>query len=66
MAWYRREDYDAILRIMTDNQNLPESFDAWFAYAEQCEKKLKRAKDILLCVPSLTPERFPSSAGRMA
>ncbi|AKH38101.1 MULTISPECIES: Rossmann-fold NAD(P)-binding domain-containing protein [Nitrosomonas] len=40
MVWYYREDYNAILRIMTDSHKLPESFDIWLAEAEQDEDNL--------------------------
>ncbi|SFI22635.1 hypothetical protein [Nitrosomonas sp. Nm34] len=42
MVWYYREDYDAILRIMTDSHKLPQSFDVWLAEAEQDEDNLKQ------------------------
>lgn len=38
MAWYRAEDYDAILRIMSDSHQFPDRFDVWLAKAEAFEK----------------------------
>ena len=42
MDWYYREDYDAILRIMTDSHIMLGSFDVLLAEAEQGEQQLKR------------------------
>lgn len=38
ITWYRAEDYDAILRIMSDSHQFPDRFDVWLAKAEAFEK----------------------------
>lgn len=38
MSWYRAEDYDAILGIMSDRHQFPDRFDIWLAKAEAVEK----------------------------
>jgi hypothetical protein len=42
IAWYYRGDYPRILRIMTDADDLPATYDAWIRSAEQVERQLKR------------------------
>ena len=34
IAWYRRADYPAVLRIMEDGYVLPETYDAWSRLAK--------------------------------
>ena len=75
MVWYYREDYDAILRIMTDSHKLPESFDIWLAEAEQDEDNLTagwiyrcahpyRSRNVSWLVPLARPEcRFRGTHG---
>ena len=58
MAWYYREDYDAILRIMTDSHMLPGSFEVWLAEAEQGEQQLKR-DGYTVVRAHIDPETFP-------
>ncbi len=58
MDWYYREDYDAILRIMTDSHKLPGSFDVWLAEAEQGEQKFKR-DGYTVVRAHIDPETFP-------
>ncbi len=58
MVWYYREDYDAILRIMTDSHKLPGSFDVWLAEAEQGEQNLKH-DGYTVVRAHIDPETFP-------
>ena len=38
IAWYRREDYPAVLETMVDAHLLPRNYDAWLALASQVVK----------------------------
>ena len=58
MVWYRAEDYDAILRIMTDRNKLPDSFHIWRMNAETGEKKLRREGHTIVRA-FIDPETFP-------
>lgn len=58
MVWYYREDYDAILRIMTVSHKLPESFGEWLAEAEQDEDNLKQ-DGYTVVRTRIDPETFP-------
>lgn len=42
IAWYNREDYNAIRRIMADRHKLPRTFDEWRKKAERREQELIR------------------------
>lgn len=58
MAWYRLEDYSAILRIMTDSAKLPRTFHEWLMKAEKGEKSLRRDGHIVMRV-IIDPKSFP-------
>lgn len=58
MAWYRAEDYDAILRIKADRHKLPRTFVEWRMKAESGEKKLRRDGHTVLRA-YIDPETFP-------
>lgn len=58
MVWYRSQDYDAILRIMSDSQKLPRTFHEWRMKAEAGEKKLQREGHIIVRA-YIDPETFP-------
>ena len=58
MAWYRFEDYEAILRIMSDSNKLPTSFHVWLMKAEAGEKKYRRDGHIVIRA-YIDPETFP-------
>ena len=58
MVWYRPEDYDACLRIMTDRDKFPASFHIWRMKAETGEKKLRREGHTIVRA-YINPETFP-------
>jgi len=33
--WYRREDYDAVRKMVDDPDNFPETFEEWLSLADQ-------------------------------
>jgi hypothetical protein len=41
MCWYTREDFPRIREIMTDDDNLHDTFDEWQAAAELGERNLQ-------------------------
>lgn len=58
MVWYHTEDYDAILRIMSDRDQLPRRFDVWLAKAERGEQERTRQGQIVVRA-YIDPETFP-------
>jgi hypothetical protein len=58
IAWYKLEDYDAILRIMADSDKLPDTFSEWRMKAEQREKLERRNGKVVVRV-LIDPETFP-------
>lgn len=48
MAWYRAEDYDTILGIMSDSHELPNTFGEWLLKAETGEKELTASGHIVV------------------
>jgi hypothetical protein len=43
LPWYDRRDYPALLKLFSDLDKLPASYDAWLQRAEQVENQLQRA-----------------------
>jgi hypothetical protein len=43
LPWYSRADYPTLLRLFSDPDRLPASYDAWLQRAEQVENQLQRA-----------------------
>ena len=43
LPWYARRDYPVLLKLFSDPDKLPATYDAWFQRAEQVEKQLQRA-----------------------
>lgn len=58
IAWYQREHYSAIRRIMTDRHKLPRTFDEWRKKAERTEQDLTRDGHIVVRA-HIDPETFP-------
>jgi hypothetical protein len=59
MAWYRKEDYPALLKIFTDRHLLPKTFEEWEKKAETGHKKL--LTDGFIVIKSyIDPKTFPA------
>lgn len=58
MSWFHEADYAAILRIMTDRDNLPATFALWLQRATQQERDLK-AKGHIILRAVIDPQTFP-------
>jgi len=43
LPWYARADYPTLLRLFSDPDKLPATYDAWLQRAEQVENQLQRA-----------------------
>ena len=43
LPWYSRADYPILLRLFSDPDKLPVSYDAWLQRVEQVENQLQRA-----------------------
>jgi hypothetical protein len=43
LPWYERRDYPALLKLFSDPDKLPATYDAWLERAEQVERQFKRA-----------------------
>lgn len=58
IAWYRREDYREIRRIMSDGRNLPTTWLAWVRRAEKLEQEVTNQGAVALRA-HIDPETFP-------
>ena len=43
LPWYDRRDYPALLKLFSDADKLPTTYDAWLERAEGVERQFKRA-----------------------
>ena len=43
LPWYARGDYPALLKLFSDPDKLPATYDAWLERAEGVERQFKRA-----------------------
>jgi hypothetical protein len=43
LPWYRQGDYAALLRLFSDPDKLPATYDAWLMRAESTERQLQKA-----------------------
>jgi len=43
LPWYSRADYTTLLRLFSDPDKLPATYDAWLLRAELVENQLQRA-----------------------
>src|SRR5688572_302103 len=59
MAWYHREHYQEIKRIMADSDQLPDTYDKWFYQAEKTERTLKR-RGLSVERVYVDPQTFPA------
>ncbi|MBF0400394.1 MAG: hypothetical protein HQL90_06460 [Magnetococcales bacterium] len=58
IAWYRREDYQALLAIFSDADKLPSSYDDWLKSAENLLKHLD-ASGTRAVKANIDPNDFP-------
>ena len=58
IAWYRREDYAEILRIMQDAAELPTTWEKWFYAAERGARVLQKRGHIVVRA-YIDPVDFP-------
>jgi hypothetical protein len=43
LPWYARGDYPALLKLFSDPDKLPATYDAWLERAERTESQLQKA-----------------------
>jgi hypothetical protein len=43
LPWFRRADYAALLKLFSDPEKLPETFDVWLQRAEAVERQSRKA-----------------------
>ena len=43
LPWYARRDYPALLKLFSDPDKLPATYDAWLKRAESTERQLQKA-----------------------
>lgn len=58
MAWYRPEDYEAILRIMEDRNRLFDTYEEWLRSAEKGEQSM-RLQGCVIVRAYIDPVTFP-------
>lgn len=59
IAWYRRQDYPRILRVMDDAEVLPPTWEKWHYRADRLERDLKRRSAVTLRAV-IDPDDFPA------
>jgi hypothetical protein len=59
VAWYRHEDYPQILKIMSDADLLPPTYNAWRTQANESEHMLEQ-KGYKVVRVYIEPDRFPT------
>lgn len=58
LSWFHDADYTAILRIMTDAELLPDTYDEWFERESKRESDLKASGHIVIRA-IIDPKTFP-------
>lgn len=58
VPWYKREQYDEILRVMEDASLLPRTYDAWLQAAEKVFESQERI-GIVAVKAYVDPATFP-------
>jgi hypothetical protein len=43
LPWYHRRDYEALLRLVSDRENMPATYGTWLERAESTERQLRKA-----------------------
>jgi hypothetical protein len=46
LPWYRRGDYAALLRLFSDPDKVPATYDAWLKRAESTERQLQKGMSV--------------------
>jgi hypothetical protein len=62
IAWYRREDYDLLMSMFLDRENLDDTFDEWLSQALQVSDKLTR-EGLVVEKAIVDPNTFPAWCG---
>lgn len=62
IAWYKREDYKALLALFTDSEKLAPNYQEWLKAAERLTDQLRRSGQAFQKV-YIDPETFPASRG---
>jgi hypothetical protein len=58
IAWYRRADYDRLMSIFPDREELPDTFEDWLSDAQRTYNELL-LNGIIVEKAFLDPETFP-------
>ena len=56
--WINEEDYPALLRIFTDGNRMPRTWEEWLKIAEEMERGLKAYGHVVMRV-HIDPNTFP-------
>ncbi|MBK3745838.1 hypothetical protein G3A39_42535 [Paraburkholderia aspalathi] len=59
IGWYEKDDYAAILKIMSDKHVLPATYRDWKQKAERLEAETK-AKGVTVVRAIIDPKAFPA------
>ena len=58
MVWYKKEDWDTLMKIFTDSHLIPQPYEAWLEKAEEMAAKVQAQGDKVVKV-YIDPETFP-------
>jgi hypothetical protein len=59
VPWFRREDYERVLAVLSDAASLPRSYDAWCERAEAKMRELENAGFTVIRAV-IDPDEFPN------
>ena len=57
IAWYHRDDYPEIQRVMADAETLPADYDSWLRLAQQVAT-IEEAKGSAIVKAAIVPQTF--------
>lgn len=63
LAWFREEDYPALLRIFDDADKMPRLWKDWLKGAEETENRIKMSGQLTERI-NIDPDTFPDWCAR--
>jgi len=51
LPWYHRDDYANLLRLFSDPDKVPDTYDAWLKRAEGVERQFQKAGFVVARIP---------------
>jgi hypothetical protein len=58
LVWYKEEDWDKLMNLFSDRDQLPHTYSDWLARAEEKKNEIQASGDVVIKV-YIDPETFP-------